>query len=617
MKTKLLALVCVALLMSITVPNMIFAATPLQPLSHSNDIVAIGDSGLSFVIGSIYYTSNGEQKTMDVAPYTKGGRTYLPVRYVGEALGAEVGWEDSTSSVTLTKGNIVIALRIGSRAMTVNGQTSNMDAAPELTGGRTCLPIRFVAEALGQTVGWDPNTNAVIITKDAASQPTLGMWFTPNYQDEFCEAVMAFTEGYFVGYRPPAIVSETYNVAIYKDTMELVTVTKYTTSRGAFSDGLMAVGFEGRWDVDDSLGYMDTAGNEVIPLKYYWASPFKNGLAVVMQRDGDKVTTKVINKNDEVQFEFAGEYPGYVYEEGIYFDEKGSYDYQGNPGHVSSATTVGKHVYYNDGERIVVTGYDGSEAAAFKAQYGELYGWVDYLGHGLFRVGHISAKPVSAEEMDWDVYDAQKKNINGVVNKQNEVIIPMEEKNDITPHYTESSVFFTVNMSLDDETRGVVYNAAGQKILNNGTFRVWYAGVNAIYYAKPGNKGWGLMSLTGSPIVPYSKSFLSYIDDRGFLGSDNDFFIAPPSRITFYTTTNMQQKADTTRLRALVAEASEIAKKLSNIPDTGEVRTRLARAITSANKVLSSQNPIWVDVSAVEVRLLYIANMAHNAVAGQ
>ena len=610
MNKKLAILTCILLAVVISLQSMVFAAGEIKTVAVS--------SGLSFVIGSVHYTNNGVRMTMDVAPYIKSGRTYLPVRYVGEALGAEVGWEDSTSSVTLAKDGILITLRIGSTTITVNGQSSSMDVAPELTAGRTCLPIRFVAEALGQTVGWDATNNAVIITKDAASQPKLGTWYTPSYPDQFSDTIRAFKEGYFVGYRPPAIASDTYNVAVYKDTMELVTVTPYTTFRDGFSEGLLAVGFQDSWS-GDLLGYMDTAGNEVIKPKYIFASSFLNGLAVVIERNGNQAKTKVINKKEEVQFEFDGEFHGRVYEDGIYFGQKGLYDYQGKPGSQSnSAAEEGRHIYYDEGryERHVITGYSESEKAAFEAEYGHLYGPVDYVGHGLFKVGHISMKLTETSDYD-KVYAAQQKRRFGVVDKNNNVIIPMREQHDIVPHHTESSVYFVVNMESsykDDDPRSAVYNATGQKLLNDGYFYVWYAPDNAIYYVKPGNQGWGLMSLTGNHIVPYSKNLLIYIDDRGQLSSFSEYASARSARITFYTTANMQQRADTTRLRALVTEATDIAKRLASIPDTGMLRTELNTAITNANRVLSSPNPIWIDVSSLVVRLLYIANMAYNAV---
>ena len=108
-----------------------------------------------FNIGSPVYTANGVMKVMDVAPYIKDGRTYTPMRYLAQAIGAEVDWDSTTQTVTLTKGENVAVFTIGSTTYTVNGDTLQADVAPEIANGnRTMLPARFVAEAFGFNVGY-------------------------------------------------------------------------------------------------------------------------------------------------------------------------------------------------------------------------------------------------------------------------------------------------------------------------------------------------------------------------------------------------------------------------------------------------------------------------------
>lgn len=117
-----------------------------------------------FRIGSTLYSIAGETKIADVAPYVKDGRTYTPVRYVAEAVGVDaVDYDAATKTVTLTKGEDVVTLVIGSNIITVNGEAAQMDVAPEVTNGRTMLPARFVAEAFGAQVGYDPLTKTVAI----------------------------------------------------------------------------------------------------------------------------------------------------------------------------------------------------------------------------------------------------------------------------------------------------------------------------------------------------------------------------------------------------------------------------------------------------------------------
>ncbi|MTI80589.1 MAG: copper amine oxidase N-terminal domain-containing protein [Firmicutes bacterium] len=123
-----------------------------------------GNSAL-FTIGSSIYNVNGTAKAMDAAPYVKDGRTFTPVRYVAEAIGAAVDYDAATKTVTLTKGDDVVTLVLGSTTITVNGTASQMDVAAEVNNGRTMLPARFVAEAFGYNVGFDPATKAVVISK--------------------------------------------------------------------------------------------------------------------------------------------------------------------------------------------------------------------------------------------------------------------------------------------------------------------------------------------------------------------------------------------------------------------------------------------------------------------
>lgn len=119
-----------------------------------------------FTIGMNYYLLNGSYQVMDAAPYIKNSRTYLPIRYVGYAMGltdAQIQWYEATRTVILTKGNTTVVLVIGSPTMFVNGQARMMDVAPEITNSRTCLPIAWVASAFGHTAVWNGSTQQVTL----------------------------------------------------------------------------------------------------------------------------------------------------------------------------------------------------------------------------------------------------------------------------------------------------------------------------------------------------------------------------------------------------------------------------------------------------------------------
>ncbi|WP_165611005.1 copper amine oxidase N-terminal domain-containing protein [Desulfofundulus australicus] len=115
-----------------------------------------------FKVGDTKFTLNGVEQTMDVAPYIKNGRTYIPVRYSAQAVG--VAAENilyNGGKVTLIKGDKVVQFTIGSNVMLINGVAVTMDVKAEVTSGRTMLPFRYVAQALGAQVNWDPTTQTV------------------------------------------------------------------------------------------------------------------------------------------------------------------------------------------------------------------------------------------------------------------------------------------------------------------------------------------------------------------------------------------------------------------------------------------------------------------------
>lgn len=116
-----------------------------------------------FSIGGKVYTVNGVPYYMDVAPYIKHNRTYLPVRYVAYSLGIPEGgirWDGRNAY--LSRDGTTVVLTVGSTYMRVNGTYVKMDVPPEIVRpGRMMLPYRWVAEAFGATVSWDPATHTV------------------------------------------------------------------------------------------------------------------------------------------------------------------------------------------------------------------------------------------------------------------------------------------------------------------------------------------------------------------------------------------------------------------------------------------------------------------------
>ncbi|QXM06747.1 copper amine oxidase N-terminal domain-containing protein [Crassaminicella indica] len=121
---------------------------------------------VKFVIGKAEYQVGDELKTADVAPYIADGRTMLSLRYVAEAMGVtdeNIIWDGATRTVTIFKGDRIAQVQIGSNKLFVNGVVVPMDTVAVIKDGRTMLPIRFIAQALGAEVEWDGATRTVTI----------------------------------------------------------------------------------------------------------------------------------------------------------------------------------------------------------------------------------------------------------------------------------------------------------------------------------------------------------------------------------------------------------------------------------------------------------------------
>lgn len=103
----------------------------------------------------------GEEKRIDpdnvaVQPFEEDDRTFLPVRFLAEALGAQVDWDEASQTASVRKDGSVVEVTIGSNQIRVDGKVQPIDAAARIKDDRTFLPVRAIAEALGQKVTWDP-----------------------------------------------------------------------------------------------------------------------------------------------------------------------------------------------------------------------------------------------------------------------------------------------------------------------------------------------------------------------------------------------------------------------------------------------------------------------------
>lgn len=106
---------------------------------------------------------NGSPVRADVPPRIISGRTLVPIRIVSENLGARVDWDPADRSVAIQRGQRRVHLTVGEPEAYIDQQAVTLDVPPVILDGRTMVPLRFVGEALGAHVDWDEASRTVTV----------------------------------------------------------------------------------------------------------------------------------------------------------------------------------------------------------------------------------------------------------------------------------------------------------------------------------------------------------------------------------------------------------------------------------------------------------------------
>lgn len=116
---------------------------------------------------------DGKQVHFDVDPINDKGRLLVPMRPIFEALGAIVNWDEKNQTIMAGKADTLITMKIGQVSAQKNQEQIKLDSAPRLVRWRTMVPLRFIGESLGATVVWDPKTKTVEITSPKLNPPVV------------------------------------------------------------------------------------------------------------------------------------------------------------------------------------------------------------------------------------------------------------------------------------------------------------------------------------------------------------------------------------------------------------------------------------------------------------
>jgi hypothetical protein len=125
--------------------------------------------------GPIRVSIDGDRQIYSVDPIQMDGSVLVPMRAIFESLGAELHYDAKTRVITALKGDTRIVLQVGGHVAQVNGKEVNLHQPAIVIRGSTLVPVRFVSEALGAEVKWVPQANAVSVVSWKPSPENMQM----------------------------------------------------------------------------------------------------------------------------------------------------------------------------------------------------------------------------------------------------------------------------------------------------------------------------------------------------------------------------------------------------------------------------------------------------------
>jgi hypothetical protein len=150
-------------------------------LSLLSAVMAFGVVASSAAAAKVEISVQVDSQTVhfpDSKPYSEDGRIMIPIRFVSEALGAEVEFEKTKTGkeirrvVRIELAGKKIDMPVNSDVVLIGDNTVKLDVPARMQGNRVFVPVRFVSEALGANVNWIGEKRLVDITTDKATEPT-------------------------------------------------------------------------------------------------------------------------------------------------------------------------------------------------------------------------------------------------------------------------------------------------------------------------------------------------------------------------------------------------------------------------------------------------------------
>ncbi|QHI73719.1 copper amine oxidase N-terminal domain-containing protein [Aminipila terrae] len=134
---------------------------------------------------SIHVKVDGEVVNFDSSPFIQNNKTYIPVRGVFEKMGAKVLWNNNSKEIIVYKGRTVLVLILNNIWSVIDDRYVDADATPIMINSKTYVPVRFISEALGATVKWDQQTQTINIVQNPVDDSEKSLIPLYNIKERF------------------------------------------------------------------------------------------------------------------------------------------------------------------------------------------------------------------------------------------------------------------------------------------------------------------------------------------------------------------------------------------------------------------------------------------------
>ncbi|MBE7018841.1 MAG: hypothetical protein E7413_03055 [Ruminococcaceae bacterium] len=141
------------------------AGSVAEEVCKKNEISYITDESVNSVITVLYNGTRISFHSYGQNPELLESRTLVPLRSIFEAMGADVEWDQSTSTAIAKRDGVEIKIQIGANEMYKDGKSIPVDVPARLLNDRTMVPVRVIAESFGANVEWNQNGRTVLITE--------------------------------------------------------------------------------------------------------------------------------------------------------------------------------------------------------------------------------------------------------------------------------------------------------------------------------------------------------------------------------------------------------------------------------------------------------------------